>query len=115
MLRPFTLLFASALFCISSQAQTKTREPIPFNSFQWLATHNSYHLAPPEKLRELIDNFSPGAGAALDYTFAPLPDQLDAGIRGLELDLYHDPKGGLYSNAFALQFAANESDNEEIY
>lgn len=114
MLRLLILLLAGTLFCISSHAQTKTEEPIPFNYFQWLATHNSYHRAPPEKLRQLIDDFSPGDGAALDYSFAPLREQLDAGIRGLELDLYNDPKGGLYSNAFALKFVANKSDNEEI-
>lgn len=111
MLRPTLLLFASTLLCISSQAQT---ESAPFNRFQWIATHNSYHIAPPEKMRELINNFSPGGGDALDYTFAPLHEQLDAGIRGFELDLYNDPKGGLYADAFALKFAAATNDNEEI-
>ena len=90
MLRPIFLLLASALFCVSSEAQTKSQDSTPFNHFQWLATHNSYHIAPPQKIRELIDLFSPGGGEALNYTFRPLSEQLDAGIRGLELDLYNE-------------------------
>ena len=114
MLRPLILLLASAFFCVSGAAQTKPTKPISFNNYQWIATHNSYHIAPPAQMRELIDNFSPGDGAALDYTFAPLSEQLDAGVRGLELDLYNDPTGGLYSDAFALKFAANKSENQEV-
>ena len=111
---PTIVLLASALFCASSHAQTQTDDPTPFNRSQWIATHNSYHVAPPAKMRELIDNFSPGDGAALDYTHAPLSQQLDAGIRGLELDLYNDPQGGLYSQPFALQFAANQTDDRAL-
>ena len=45
-------------------------------------------------------------GDALNYTFPPLGAQLGAGVRGLELDIYNDPQGGLYAQPLALQFAA---------
>lgn len=113
MLRPIFLLLAGALLAVSSEAHAKPEDATPFNHFQWLATHNSYHIAPPEKIRDLIDNFSEGSGAALDYTFRPLGEQLDAGARGLELDLYNDPKGGLYSHPVALNFASKANSDEQ--
>ena len=112
MSRSMILLLACALYCAVVQAQTQMQEPVPFNRFQWIATHNSYHIAPPQKMRALIDNFSPGAGDALDYSFAPLREQLDSGVRGFELDLYNDPRGGLYSNAFARKLAGTKIDDE---
>ncbi len=114
MLRPIFLLLASALFCVASEAQTRTGDSTPFNQFQWLATHNSYHIAPPERMREIIDTFSTGDGAALDYTFRPLSEQLDMGVRGLELDLYNDPQGGLYAHPFVISFTPGPIYNEEI-
>ena len=107
------LLFASLLCCVSSQAQTATQKPVSFNKFQWIATHNSYHIAPPAKMRALINSFAPGAGDALDYSFAPLGEQLDSGIRGLELDLYNDPQGGLYGDALARKLAGTKTDDEK--
>ena len=43
-----------------SRSQTPPKDSLPFNRFQWLATHNSYHIAPPQPLRDLINTFSPG-------------------------------------------------------
>lgn len=48
-------------------------------------THNSYHIAPDPFV--LID---------WDYTHSPLPEQLDAGMRQFELDLYIDAAGEGY-------------------
>ncbi len=114
MLRPFFILFTSLILCVSGQAQTKMSDSIPFNQLQWLATHNSYHIAPPPPLRELINAFSKGGGDALNYTFPPLTMQLNGGIRGLELDLYNDPQGGVYAQPFARKFATAAQIDEEI-
>ncbi len=113
MLRPIFFLLASLLLCGVREAQTQMKDSIPFNHFQWLATHNSYHIAPPPRLRELINTVSSGGGDALNYTFPPLRAQLDTGIRGLELDLYNDPQGGLYARPLALKFAAAAQIDEE--
>lgn len=40
----------------------------------------------------------------LNYSFPDFPSQLDAGIRSLELDVYNDPKGGLFSKPAAFKF-----------
>ncbi len=60
--------------------------PLRLDGVQWLGTHNSYHVAPPVGLYARIDE----RAVAWDYTNPPIPEQLDAGVRGLELDVYVD-------------------------
>jgi len=63
------------------------------NDVQVIGTHNSYKLAlPPEELaaHRVVDR----AGAdSIDYSHRPLREQLDLGLRSLEIDVYHDPEG----------------------
>ncbi len=69
------------------------------NRLQFIGTHNSYHIAPSAKLRSLIETLAPGQGQALDYSHRPLTQQLEVlGVRQIELDLFNDPQGGLFSN-----------------
>ena len=74
-------------------------DDIKLNQIQVIGTHNSYHLAPEPKLLELIGAASQRAALAIDYSHAPIETQLaEYGIRQLELDVYADPKGGLFAN-----------------
>ena len=74
-------------------------DDIKLNQIQVIGTHNSYHLAPQPKLLELIAATSQRASTAIDYSHAPIATQLDEyGVRQLELDVYADPKGGLFAN-----------------
>lgn len=62
-------------------AATKKAAPRPglrLNQIQMVGTHNSYHVAPP----------NPGPGAA--YSHRPLDEQLQRGVRQLELDVHWD-------------------------
>ncbi|RYX84394.1 hypothetical protein EON83_10805, partial [bacterium] len=86
----------------------------PLNHLQFIGSHNSYHIAPSEKLRQFIEAAMPGQGEALNYTHPPLTQQLDSGIRQFELDLYGDPKGGLYSDPIGPRLAGQTiPDNAE--
>lgn len=63
------------------------------NDLQVIGTHNSYHIAPPTGLYTLFAE----RARAWQYTHAPLRTQLsDQNIRALELDVHHDPQGGLF-------------------
>jgi hypothetical protein len=79
--------------CATLTAETADR-CLRMNQLQVIGTHNSYHLAPePDVLAAL----GPRA-AAIDYTHRPLREQLETlGMRQLEIDVYADPKGGLYA------------------
>jgi hypothetical protein len=72
---------------------------VRLNQIQVIGSHNSYHIAPEPAALKLIETGRPGAGKALSYTHRPLAEQFSKlGIRQIELDLFADPKGGLYSN-----------------
>jgi hypothetical protein len=80
---------------------------IRLNQIQLLGSHNSYHVAPDPRVIDLLkaaaSAFPALAGglgdpSSLDYTHAPIPDQLAAGIRTFELDTYADPTGGRFAN-----------------
>jgi hypothetical protein len=54
-------------------------------------THNSYKQAmPAQTMRKLLE-VAPADARSLDYGHRPLPEQLDAGVRQLEIDVYHPP------------------------
>jgi hypothetical protein len=72
--------------------------PVRINDLMVLGTHNSYKLAmPPERMAQLRAA-DPDSADALDYAHRPLVEQLDTGARQLELDIWYDPKGGLYAD-----------------
>ncbi len=72
---------------------------VRLNQIQVIGSHNSYHIAPTAEILKLIGTYSSGKSDGLDYTHPPLAEQFDRrGIRQIELDVYADPKGGLFAN-----------------
>ncbi|MBS1834703.1 MAG: phosphatidylinositol-specific phospholipase C1-like protein [Acidobacteria bacterium] len=71
---------------------------VRMNQIQIVGTHNSYHagLAPEEM--ELLRRNNPQAAASLAYQHPPLEAQLNAGVRKIELDVFGDRKGGLFTD-----------------
>jgi len=70
---------------------------IRMNQVQQIGSHNSYHreLSPNEQ--KVQQQLNPGS-VDLWYSHASIPQQLaDQNVRALELDLYPDPAGGLYT------------------
>lgn len=51
----------------------------------------------PELLAYLA-KVNPAASQSLEYAHIPLEAQLDLGLRNLELDVFHDPEGGRFSD-----------------
>ncbi len=101
------LLACSALFgLLATCGGAETLDP-PLNELQFIGTHNSYHIAPSPALRKLIEATAPGQGEVLNYTHRPLSEQLDAGIRQIELDVYGDTKGGLYTDPLGPRLAGD--------
>jgi hypothetical protein len=70
---------------------------LQMNDLQAVGTHNSYKLAvPPEEMAAMVAaRGQPAQG--LDYGHRPIPEQLDAGARQLEIDVVADPDGGRFA------------------
>jgi Phosphoinositide phospholipase C, Ca2+-dependent len=72
------------------------------NQLQVIGSHNSYHVAPYQNVLELIAATGRARAESLDYSHPPLAEQFARqGIRQVELDVYADPKGGLFAAPFA--------------
>lgn len=86
---------------------------LKLNELQVVGTHNSYKRAIPAAELALIRDHSPADAIELDYSHRPLEEQLDMGMRALELDVVYDPQGGRYVHpqlpAFAAQRGAAET------
>lgn len=89
---PAILLLAAAA---AAYAQNDT---LKLNQIQVLGTHNSYHagIAPSES--KIWQAKYADAYKSLDYQHPPLTQQLDSGVRQLELDVYADTAGGRYAH-----------------
>lgn len=73
-------------------------ESVRVDQIQVLGTHNSYRRKPPPALFDALMSFDRELAESLDYEHRPLTEQLsDLGARQLELDVFADPEGGLYS------------------
>jgi Phosphoinositide phospholipase C, Ca2+-dependent len=74
-------------------------DDVLMNQVQYLGTHNSYHIQARADLFGLLLASIPSIASTLEYTHVPLQEQFETqGIRQIELDIFHDPQGGLYAN-----------------
>ncbi len=71
---------------------------VRMNQVQVIGTHNSYHagIAPSES--KIWQEKNAEAYAGLDYTHPSLTQQLEDGVREIELDAFADSKGGRYAH-----------------
>ena len=99
MLRCFIIGLSFLFFnCENKTHQVDENTNLKINEIQYIGTHNSYKKAIPEELLEQIKQENLEMANSLDYSHPTIWKQLDAGLRLLELDIYHDPEGGRFSN-----------------
>jgi hypothetical protein len=97
----------AAAFWLLTVAGDDAREPLDttglrLNQLQVIGSHNSYKRAIDAPLLRLMAAANSDANA-LDYAHPPLSEQLDLGLRGLELDVFYDPEGGRYAEPQGLE------------
>jgi len=79
------------------QLQTTNGSGLRLNQIQFIGAHNAYHREAPDDEKRIQLAQDPGA-VGLFYSHASIPAQLeDQNIRAVELDLFPDPKCGLYT------------------
>jgi hypothetical protein len=85
-----------ALNALPTSAQRENQMHI--NEIQVIGTHNSYHAGLAPSAAKLWQGKNPQAFNGLDYRHQPLEEQLDSGVRQIELDIFADSNGGRYSH-----------------
>lgn len=73
------------------------------NDIQVIGSHNSYKIAIEKPLYEYLHELEPKKMESLEYTHISLVEQLNLGLRNLELDVFYDPMGGHFSNPKGLE------------
>lgn len=80
-------------------AQSQNLNDLKINEIQVIGSHNSYKKAILPEVYSYLSkkdtlNFLP----RIQYEHIPIPQQLDLGLRNLEIDVYADSKGGKYAH-----------------
>ena len=127
----FLCLLATVCFGQGTDQQfTAAHGNLKINEIQVLGTHNSYAQRVDPKVlsagsvtfskffsgfeqnmtaeeKATFEEFHPN-GMSLEeggkYEHAPFPEQLDAGMRSLEIDVYYDPEGDRFSDPASYRF-----------
>ncbi|WP_299666645.1 Ca2+-dependent phosphoinositide-specific phospholipase C [uncultured Polaribacter sp.] len=79
----------------------KTKDKL--NDIQVIGSHNSYKIPIEKSLFNYLFSLDSTKAKSLEYGHISLEEQLDLGLRNLELDIFHDPLGGYFSNPKGLE------------
>lgn len=87
-------ILAAVALALTGAAAT----PQAMNDIQVVGSHNSFKTRIPAAVMAKIREVDPKSADGLDYYHVPLAQQLDAGVRQIELDVFADPAGGRYAD-----------------
>ena len=76
------------------------------NQVQVLGSHNSYKVAIEPSLFQMLRGMD-ARFDSLEYWHAGFAEQLNLGLRSLEIDVVYDPKGGMYAHPLGLTWTQN--------
>src|SRR5579863_8731368 len=101
------LIGLAALLCFA--AADTGLDDLTINQVQVIGSHNSYKKAIEPALFRLIMAKDSVHAPAIEYSHVPLSEQLDLGLRNLEIDVYADEKGGKYAHPKGLKWATPQA------
>ena len=84
------VLFFCALFV--AQYAMAASSPVTINQIQFVGSHNSYKQAMSPLIYKALHLLDAEVADSLEYWHEPLADQLDLGLRKLEIDLFYDAR-----------------------
>jgi hypothetical protein len=79
---------------------------LKLNQIQLIGTHNSYHAGIPPSESRLWKIRALSAWEGLDYKHESLTQQLDSGVRQIELDIFADSEGGRFAHPAGIDMVA---------
>src|SRR5437868_15131765 len=101
---------AAAMMVSGAAAQQMTKaeqdQKVHINQIQVIGSHNSYHAGFAPSERKLLEAQHPKTLRSLDYRHAPLADQLNGGVRQIEIDVFNDPQGGKFAHPAVVNMVA---------
>ena len=85
------------------------------NQIQVIGSHNSYKQALDQGLLEIVRKINSDEAKALEYSHPSLTDQLNLGLRALELDVLQDPQGGRFASPLGLSLQRTAGEEPRSY
>ena len=105
--------FITAAFVCLTFAAVKGQD-MRMNQTQVIGSHNSYKIGIEKPLMDLILSERPEA-KGLEYEHIPITQQLDLGLRGLEIDVLYDPEGDRFSHPKGLEMLGAQGVETKPY
>jgi hypothetical protein len=84
------------------------------NETQVIGSHNSYKIGIEKPLMEMIVAQNPEA-KGLEYEHIPITQQLDLGLRSVEIDVLYDPDGGRFAHPKGLELLSAQGVEAKPY
>ncbi len=81
---------------------------VKLNDLQAVGSHNSYKRFLPPAEQSALSRRAFRLAIGIDYGHVSLTEQLDLGMRQIELDIVHDPEGGRYADPLAPRLTAGQ-------
>jgi hypothetical protein len=88
-------------------------DDLPINKIQVIGSHNSYKKAIDPLLFSMFAKGDSVSASKIDYEHIPVIEQLNLGLRNLEIDVYADAKGGKYAHPRGLDLVKGQSGYDE--
>lgn len=93
---------------IERERCTVSNTALRMNDLQAVGSHNSYKLAIPAPELARIRAYNARSAITLDYSHLSLTEQLNLGMRQIELDVVYDPEGGRFADPLLPRQTAGE-------
>jgi hypothetical protein len=84
-------------------------DDLPINKVQVIGSHNSYKKAIDPALFKMFQQKDSVSASKIDYEHIGLAEQLDMGLRNLEIDVYADEKGGRFAHPKGLDWVKGQA------
>jgi hypothetical protein len=99
-----------ASFAVLIMGAIATDTDLPINHYQFIGSHNSYKEYIDPKLVKLIEKLDTSRSLkGIEYHHIGLSEQLNLGLRALEIDIAADEKGGKYAHPKGLDWAGKQA------
>lgn len=97
--------FLTLAAVLATAAAPAPQAPLRMNDVQVVGSHNSYKKRIAPAVFAALEQRDPKLAAALDYDHLTLAQQLDRGVRQLEIDIFADPEGGRFAHPMGEKLA----------